>query len=155
MMTAPDLPFLQSDRIIFKLYACEEHLKNIRNIKSKYDDLLSKDARISAELEIDSLISQMIGTFDCLLFRIIDKFQLSGIPSDKIEIDKVLSVLSAESKRIELANELDRANHEGNWYWMIKHLRNYSLHGSYLSADASLDVIPYFEQTLVQLKEFI
>ena len=154
-MTAPDLPFLQSDRIIFKLYACEEHLKNIKNIKSKYGDLLSKDARISAELEIDSLISQMIGTFDCLLFRIIDKFQLSGIPSDKIEIDKVLSVLSAESKRIELANELDRANHEGNWYWMIKHLRNYSLHGSLLSADASLDVIPYFERTLVQLKEFI
>ena len=155
MMTAPDLPFLESDRIIFKLYACEQHLRNIKNIKSKYGDLLSKDARVSAELEIDSLISQMIGTFDCLLFRIIDKFQLSGIPSDKIEIDKVLSVLSAESKRIELANELDRANHEGNWYWMIKHLRNYSLHGSLLSADASLDVIPYFERTLVQLKEFI
>ena len=130
-------------------------MKNIKNIKSQHGNLLSKDARISAELEIDSLISQMIGTFDCLLFRIIDKFQLSGIPSDKIEIDKVLSVLSAESKRVELANELDRANHEGNWYWKIKHLRNYSLHGSLLSPDASLDVIPYFEQTLVQLKEFI
>ncbi len=155
MMTAPDLPFLQSDRIIFKLYACEQHLKNIKNIKSKYGDLLSKDARIIAELEIDSLISQMIGTFDCLLFRIIDKFQLSGIPSDKIELDKVLSVLSAESQRVEVANELDRANHEGQWYWKVKHLRNYSLHGSLLSPDASLDVIPYFEQTLVQLKEFI
>jgi hypothetical protein len=155
MMTAHDLPFLQSDRIIFKLYACEQHLKNIKNIKSKYGDLLSKDARISAELEIDSLISQMIGTFDCLLFRIIDKFQLSGIPSDKIQLDKVISVLSAESQRVELANELDRANHEGQWYWKVKHLRNYSLHGSLLSPDASLDVIPYFEQTLVQLKEFI
>jgi hypothetical protein len=155
MMTAPDLPFLESDRIIFKLYACEEHLRNIKNIKSKYGDLLSKDARISAELEIDSLISQMIGTFDCLLFRIIDKFQLSGIPRDKIELDKVLSVMSAESQRVELANELDRANHDGHWYWKVKHLRNYSLHGSLLSPDASLDVIPYFEQTLVQLKEFI
>ena len=155
MMTHPELPFLQSDRISFKLYACEEHLKNIKNIKSQYGDLLSKDVRISAEMEIDSLISQMIGTFDCLLFRIIDKFQLSGIPSDRIEIDKVLSVLSAESKRIELATELEEVNQEGNWYWMIKHLRNYSLHGSLLSADASLDVIPYFEQTLAQLKEFI
>jgi hypothetical protein len=87
MMTAPDLPFLQSDRTIFKLYACEQHLRNIKNIKSKYGDLLSKDARISAELEIDSLLSQMIGTFDCLLYRIVDKFQLSGIPRDKIEID--------------------------------------------------------------------
>ena len=61
-------------------------------------------------MEIDSLVSQMIGTFDCLLFRIIDRFQLSGIPSDRIEIYKVISVLSAESQRIELANELDKAN---------------------------------------------
>ena len=146
---------MESDRVIFKLYACEEHLKAIIKIKSQYGDLLSKGARISAEIEIDSLISQMIGTFDSLLFRIVDKFQLSGIPSDKIEIDKVISVLSAEGNRLGLANELEKANKEDNWYWMIKHLRNYSLHGSLLSADASLDVIPYFEQTLPQLKEFI
>lgn len=106
-------------------------------------------------MEIDSLVSQMIGTFDSLMFRIIDKFQLSGIPSDRIEIDKVISVLSAESNKIELANELGKASKEGNWYWMIKHLRNYSLHGSLLSADASLDVVPYFEQALLQLEEFI
>ena len=154
-MTDPDLPFLQSDRIIFKLYACEEHLKNIKTIKLKHGDLLSKDSRISAEMEIDSLLSQMIGTFDSLLFRIIDKFQLSGIPSDKIEIEKVISVLSAESKGIDLAKELGDANKEGNWYWMVKHLRNYTLHGSLLSAEASLDVIPYFDQAIVQLKEFI
>jgi hypothetical protein len=64
-------------------------------------------------------------------------------------------VLSAESKRIELANELGKTNTEGTWYWTINHLRNYSLHGSLLSADASLDVIPYFEHALVQLKDFI
>ena len=117
---------------------------------------MSKDARISAELEIDSFLSQIIGTFDCLLFSMVDKFQLSGIPRDKIKIEKVLSVLSAElSQRVELATELAKANYEGNWYWKVKHLRNYSLHGSLLSPDASLDVIPYFEQTLVQLKEFI
>ena len=154
-MTTPDLPFLQSDRIIFKMFACEEHLKNIKNIKSQHGDLLSKHARVGAEMEIDSLISQMIGTFDCLLFRIIDKFQLSGMPSDRIEINKVISALSAESKGIELAREIQKANQVGNWYWKIRDLRNYSLSGSLLSAEASLDVIPYFEQTLVQLKEFI
>ncbi len=154
-MTTPDLPFLQSDRIIFKMFACEEHLKNIKNIKSQHDDLLSKDVRVAAEMEIDSLISQMIGTFDCLLFTIIDKFQLTGIPIDRIEINKVISGLSAESKGIELARELQKANQEGNWYWKIKDLRNYSLSRSLLSAEASLDVIPYFEQTLNQLKEFI
>lgn len=154
-MTTPDLPFLQSDRIIFKLFACEEHLKNIKNIKSQHGDLLSKDARVRAEMEIDSLISQMIGTVDSLLFRINDRFQLTGIQSDRIEIPRVISGLSAQSDGIELAKKLQDANLLGGSYWRFKDLRNYSLSGSLLSAEASLDVIPYFEQTLVQLKEFI
>lgn len=154
-MTTPDLPFLQSDRIIFKLFACEEHLKNIKNIKSQHGDLLSKDARVRAEMEIDSLISQMIGTVDSLLFRIIDRFQLTGIQSDRIEIPTVISGLSAQSDGIELAKTLQDANLQGGSYRRFKDLRNYSLSGSLLSAEASLDVIPYFEQTLVQLKEFI
>lgn len=154
-MTAPDLPFLESDRIIFKLFACEEHLKNIKNIKSQHGDLLSKDARVRAEMEIDSLISQMIGTVDSLLFRIIDRFQLTGIQSDRIEVPAIISGLSAQSNGIELAKKLQDANLLGGSYWRFKDLRNYSLSGSLLSAEASLDVIPYFEQTLVQLKEFI
>ncbi len=72
-----------------------------------------------------------------------------------MEVDKVISALSDQGKSVDLANELSKANQEGTWYWMIKHIRNYSLHGSLLSANASLDVIPYFEQTLPQLKEFI
>ena len=154
-MTTPDPPFLESDRIIFKLFACEEHLKNIKKIKLQHRDLLSKDARVSAEMEIDSLISQIIGTVDSLLFRIIDRFQLTGIQSDRIEIPAIISGLSAQSNGIELAKKLQDANLLGGSYWRFKDLRNYSLSGSLLSAEASLDVIPYFEQTLVQLKEFI
>ena len=63
MMPAPDLPFLQSDRIIFKLYACEQHLKNIKKIKSKYGDLLSKDSRISAVSIICILFGIMINVY--------------------------------------------------------------------------------------------
>ena len=154
-MTTPDLPFLQSDRIIFKLFACEEHLKNIKNIKLQHGDLLSKDARVKAEMEIDSLISQMIGTVDSLLFRIIDRFELTGIQSDRIEIPAIISGLSAQSNGIELAKKLQDANLLGGSYWRFKDLRNYSLSGSLLSAEASLDVIPYFEQTLIHIKEFI
>ena len=106
-------------------------------------------------MEIDSLISQMIGTIDSLLLRIIDRFQLTGIQSDRIEIPTIISGLSAQSDGIELAKTLQDANLLGGSYWRFKELRNYSLSGSLLSAEASLDVIPYFEQTLVQLKEFI
>jgi hypothetical protein len=93
-----------------------------------HGDLLSKDARVSAEMEIDSLISQIIGTVDSLLFRIIDKFQLTGIRKNRIEIPTVISGLSAESKGVELAKELAKelqdANLLGNWYWKIEDLRN-------------------------------
>lgn len=74
-----------------------------------HGDLLSKDARVSAEMEIDSLISQIIGTVDSLLSRIIDKFQLTGIRKNRIEIPTVISGLSAESKGVELAKELQDA----------------------------------------------
>lgn len=106
-------------------------------------------------MEIDSLISQMIGTVDSLLFRIIDRFQLTGIQSDRIEIPTIISGLSAQSNGVELAKKLQDANLLGGSYRRFKDLRNYSLSGSLLSAEASLDVIPYFEQTLAQLKEFI
>ena len=155
LMTTPDLPFLQSERIIFKLYTCEEHLKNLKKIKSQYSDLLSKEARVSAEMEIDAIISQMIGAFDCLLFRIIDKFQLTGIPIDKMEVSRVISGLSAESKGVEVAKGLQDATLGGSWYWKIKDLKNNSLQDSLFSAIPPYDAIPYFERSLVQLKEFI
>jgi hypothetical protein len=155
-MTTPDLPFLQSERMIFKLFTCEEHLKNLKKIQSQYSDLLSKEVRVSAEMEIDALISQMIGAFDCLLFRIIDKFQLTGIPIDKMDVARVISGLSAESKGgVEVAKGLQDANLGGSWYWKIKDLRNYSLHGSVFSVVPPSDVIPFFERSLVHLKEFI
>jgi hypothetical protein len=163
-MTAQDLPFLESDRIIFKLYACEEHLKNLKNIKSKYGDLLAKAARVNAELETDSFISQLYGVFDSVFLKINDRLQL-GIPTDKMDIYRVLTSLSAETKGVELAHELNQANFSGNLYWMIKRLRNYSLQGSVLSANPSLlmhgsrftynEVIPYFEHLLGELRTFI
>ncbi len=162
-MTSQDLPFLESDRIIFKIYACEEHLKNLKNIKSKYGDLLAKAARVNAELETDSFISQLYGIFDSIFLKINDRLQL-GIPTEKMDIYRVLTSLSAETKGVELAHELDQANFSGNLYWMIKRLRNYSLQGSVLSANPSLmtgskliysEAIPYFEYLLRELRNFI
>jgi hypothetical protein len=92
-MTKQDLPFLESDRIIFKIYACGERLKNLKNIKSKYGGLVTKEARVNAELETDSFISQLIGIFDSLFLKINAKFQL-GIPKDKMDIHRVIECLS-------------------------------------------------------------
>jgi hypothetical protein len=101
----------------------------------KYNDLTLSDVRMSVEMEIDSFLYQMIGTVDSLLFKINDKFDLM-IPSDRIEIDKIQSALSAETKSIDLLNDLDETNQYNNWYWIIKQLKNYSLGNSLISQEA-------------------
>ena len=166
ILSTEDFSKFQTDRISFKLYACREHLKNLKDIELRYKDLTSSsEVRTSVEVEIDSFICQMIGTVDSLLLKINDKFGLS-IPSDKIEIDKVQSALLAETKSIDLLNDLDKANQYGNWYWTIKQLRNYSLGNSLLSQEAfevllenytktDMKLIPYFEQSLHYLEKLI
>ena len=83
----------------------QQHLKNLQDIELRYNDLTSREIRTSAEIETDSFLSQMIGTVDSLLFKINDKFGLM-VPSDRIEIDKIQSALSAETKSIDLLNDL-------------------------------------------------
>jgi hypothetical protein len=163
-LSTKDFSKFQTDRISFKLYACQQHLKNLKEIELRYNDLISSEDPISAEIEMDSFLSQMIGTVDSLLFKINNKFRLN-IPGDNIELDKVQSALSSETKSIDLLNDLDKANQYGNWYWTIKQLRNYSLGNSLVSQDAlellanytktNVKVIPYFEQSLNHLEKLI
>jgi hypothetical protein len=79
------------DRTSFKLYACKQHLKNLKYIESKYGSLDSTQAQNTAEIEIDAFLNQMIGTVDSLLFKINNKFRLN-ISVYELEIDKVQSV---------------------------------------------------------------
>jgi hypothetical protein len=163
-LSTEDFLNFDNDRISFKLHACREHLRNLKDIELKYNDLTLNDVRIIVEMEIDSFLYQMIGTVDSLLFKINDKFGLM-IPSDRIEIDKIQSALSAETKSIDLLNDLDRASQHGNWYWTIKQLRNYSLGNSLISKQAfeelanytktNMKIIPYFEQSLDYLEKLI
>jgi hypothetical protein len=154
----------ETDRISFKLHACREHLRNLKDIELNHNDLTSNYVRMNVEMEIDSFLYQMIGTVDSLLFKINDTFGLM-IPSDRIEIDKIQSALSAETKSIDLLNQLDNANQYGNWYWAIKQLRNYSLGNSLIAPQApevlanytktNTKIIPYLEQSLDYLEELI
>ena len=164
ILPTEDFLNFQADRISFKLHACRQHLSNLKDIELRYNDLALNDIRMSVEMEIDSFLCQMIGTVDSLLFRINDTFSLM-IPSDRIEIDKIQSALSAETKSIDLLNDLDSANQHGNWYWTIKQLKNYSLGNSLISQEAfevlanytktNMKIIPYFEQSLEYLERLI
>ena len=165
-MPIQDFSKFKTDRISFKLYSCQLHLNNLKDIESKYKDLDSSEVRtsIEIEIEIDSFISQIIATVDSLLFKINNRLRLS-IPADSIEIYKVQSALSSETKSFDLLNDLNDANQPGNWYWTINQLRNYSLDNSLISQDAfelladytktNMKLIPYFEQSLNHLEKLI
>ena len=96
-MSTEDFLNFDNDRISFKLHACRQHLRNLKDIELKYNDLTSNDVRMTVEMEMDSFLYQMIATADSLLFKINDKFGLM-IPYDRIEIDKIQSALSAETE---------------------------------------------------------
>ena len=163
------------DRVRFKLFACQQHLRNLKNIESKNGDLASVDARLGAEIEIDCFLSQMIGSVDSLLVELNDKLEL-GIPNDNVEMSAVKSGILAKTKKIELLEDLDNASRDNNWYWFIRQLRNYShsryliltstnFRGAYLPDNPTsrvnnpdrmnLELIPYLEKSLTQLKKLI
>jgi hypothetical protein len=163
------------DRVRFKLYACQQHLRNLKNIESESGDLASTDARLGAEIEIDCFLSLMIGSVDSLLVELNDKLEL-GIPNDKVEMNAVKSGILAKTKKIELLEDLDNASRDNNWYWFIRQLRNYSYSrylilastnskGAYLPKNPTsrvnnpdrmnIELIPYLEQSLNQVKELI
>ncbi len=148
-----------NDRVALKLYACEKHLANLRQIRLTDEVSEAKKqelnrTRINLEIEIDCLISQMIGIIDCLLVQTNNKLGL-GIPLDQISIDRVISELYAKTNKIDLLVGLDEARQYGKWYWSILELRNHSLTTSFDLNMSSPDLISFLEECLNHVKMLV
>lgn len=122
---------LLADRVEFKLYAADQRLSRLREIENAYEDIAKDNARIEVEMEVDCLLSQLVGAVDSLLFQLNDKLEL-GIPTDRVNFANVQSALSAKTKKIDLLSELDAARQPGNWYYQLSELRNQSVHKTFL-----------------------
>ena len=148
-----------NDRVALKLYACEKHLKNLRQMKLTYEGSQAdkqelNHTRIGLETEIDCLISQMIGIIDCLLVQISNKLGL-GIPLHQISIDRVMSELYSKTNKINLLIELNEARQHGRWYWSIIDLRNCSLTTSFDLNTRNPDLISFLEECFNRVKALI
>jgi hypothetical protein len=122
---------LLNDRVEFKLYAAEQHLNRLIEIDNAYGDIAKYNARIEVEMEVDCLLSQLVGAVDSLLFQINDRLDL-GIPPDHVNFTSVQSALSSKTKKIDLLSSLDVARQYGNWYFMLSKLRNQLVHKTFL-----------------------
>ena len=148
-----------NDRVALKLYACEKHLENLRQMKLTYEGSQAdkqelNHTRIGLETEIDCLISQMIGIIDCLLVQISNKLGL-GIPLHQISIDRVMSELYSKTNKIDLLIELNEARQHGKWYWSVIELRNRSLTTSFDLSTRNPDLISFLEECFSHVKALI
>jgi len=148
-----------NDRVALKLYACEKHLENLRQMKLTYEGSQAdkqelNHTRIGLETEIDCLFSQMIGIIDCLLVQTSNKLGL-GIPLHQISIDRVMSELYSKTNKINLLIELNEARQHGRWYWSIIDLRNRSLTTSFDLNSRNPDLISFLEECFNRVKALI
>jgi len=148
-----------NDRVALKLYACEKHLENLRQMKLTYEGSQAdkqelNHTRIGLETEIDCLFSQMIGIIDCLLVKTSNKLGL-GIPLHQISIDRVMSELYSKTNKINLLIELNEARQHGRWYWSIIDLRNRSLTTSFDLNTRNPDLISFLEECFNRVKALI
>lgn len=132
---------LLDDRVEFKLYAAEQHLNRLKEIENAFGDIAKDNARIEVEMEVDCLLSQLVGAVDSLLFQINERLDL-GIPTDRVNFVDVQSALSAKTKKIDLLSPLDRARQQGNWYYMLSELRSQLVHGTFLKKVISVHDLP-------------
>jgi hypothetical protein len=148
-----------NDRVALKLFACEKHLENIRQMKLAYKEPhVNKQElnhiRINLETEIDCLISQMIGVIDCILVHTNNKLGL-GIPLHQISIDRIMSEIYSKTNKIDLLIELNEARRNGNWYWSAIQLRNHSLTSSFDLNTHNPDLIAFLEECFNRVKALI
>src|SRR5215216_4473144 len=132
-----------NDRVALKLYACEKHLKNLRQMKLTYEGSQAdkqelNHIRINLETEIDCLISQMIGVIDCILVQTNNKLGL-GIPLHQISIDRIMSEIYSKTNKIDLLIEL----------------RNHSLSSSFDLNTHNPDLIVFLEECFNRVKALI
>ena len=171
---------LLRDRVEFKLYAAETHLKNLKEIQLNYPNLEEDNPSVQVELEIDCFLAQVLGAVDCLLILINIRLEL-GIATGKVDVATVQSALNARTKNISLLTELHQALEHERWLWTLIEFRNHtmqwpsmeaqalvfddktttikSLHQSKPKQDSTAhmdkNLIAFFEQSVKRLRELI
>jgi Cthe_2314-like HEPN len=129
---------LLDDRIEFKLWAAHRHLDKLEKIEKFYGGIMGKN-RIYAEDELDCYIAQIIGAKDSLLMLINERLKLN-IPEDKVTSKTINKELEKRNNQA-IVFDLNKLNcDKSSWYWILRKLRNKSIHLSILSKQAKVNV---------------
>lgn len=129
---------LLSDRVNFKLYAAERHLQTLKKLQKESGNLAGSGTRISAEIEIDCFLAQIIGAKDSLLFQINKKLRL-GIADKDVDVGRVQTELNNNGKG-NLLKSLHNSMKENNWLWLLNDFRNQAVHRNFIRRHVAISV---------------
>jgi hypothetical protein len=161
---------LIENRIKFKLYAAEHHLKNLEALEQENEIILRFEGRVKWEIEVECFLSQLVGLRDAILFRINDKMGLK-LKKTQVKFTNIKIILNALNKRT-LLETIKVFGDKHDWFSVLKELRNQSTHREltnvrikpdtseakvYIITDSptELEVIPYLEDSLRKMKDLI
>lgn len=137
---------LLDDRIEFKLWAAQRHLDKLEKLEKSYGGIMGKN-RIYAEDELDCYFAQLISAGDSLLNLINLKLKLD-IKEEEVTLTRINTVLKERGMQ-DIVTDLNNLNcDESSWYWMLRKLRNRSIHVSILRKQVKVNVGA--EQSTVQ-----
>ena len=171
-MANPTVKKLLEDRIEFKFYAAEKHLHLLTDMRAKEKSPNNSEGRINWELEIEELLFHLIGTMDCLLFRINERLNLG------LEIRKVTAINVCKKLRLKKRNDLIKElwdlvnphNPAHSWLKILTDLRNTGTHRSIINVSfaggnthitfvedrkSDLEIIPYLDDRIQRMRELI
>lgn len=135
-MSTPSAIDLLEDRVKFKFYAAEKHLKILKELQSKGETPNNFEARVKWEIEIENLVSHLIGARDALLFRINDKFGL-GLKIRDVYLKNVnhkLTQIGRPDILKQLNDLLDpKIYPNGSWLSILTEIRNTGTHRSIIN----------------------
>ncbi|MGC1131364.1 MAG: Cthe_2314 family HEPN domain-containing protein [Nitrososphaeraceae archaeon] len=129
---------LLGDRIEFKLWAAQRHFDKLEKIEKSYGGIMGEN-RVYAEDELDCYFAQIIGAKDSLLMLINERLKLN-IQEDEVTLKTINEELEKRNNQ-DIIYDLNRLNcDKSSWYWILRKLRNRSIHVSILRKQARVNV---------------
>jgi hypothetical protein len=159
------------DRIRFKIYAAQYHLKQLKDLESKGQTPHDPRNRILWEMTSENLLFHLVGALDALLRRITEQYHVKIDTPRDFTIKKIYRKLGSKQGLIKEAYDLvdSNLNRDGSWLTVLFNLRNTGTHKPILNLGFSANskevsfvgvrepvaAIPYLEKAIQQMKDLI
>lgn len=119
---------LLENRADFKLYAAEQHLNELKNIRLKHGTIMgTPEIRIKTEMEIDCFLASVMRALDSLFVQINPDLGLS-IPINDIRLESINAGLNIKNKGYLLKRLNVLKGNTKSWLWLLNEFRNQFLH---------------------------